>query len=100
METAPLGSADRSLKLYGQNLQAGGPALTVLCRPSPENPSLRTLGNLLVSAARPGSAPPRTGAPIPSIMTPRRAGFRELGFETAGPEASPGGVGDYDSRNS
>jgi hypothetical protein len=24
-------------------------------------------------------------------MTPRRAGFRELGFETAGPEASPGG---------
>jgi heme/copper-type cytochrome/quinol oxidase subunit 3 len=54
----------------------------------------------LHSPARPGSAPPRTGAPIPSIMTPRRAGFRELGFETAGPEASPGGVGDYDSRNS
>ena len=45
----------------------------------------------LHSPARPGSAPPRTGAPIPSIMTPRRAGFRELGFETAGPEASPGG---------
>ena len=45
METAPLGSADRSLKLYGQNLQAGGPA-----------PGFWTHRSTLIISAFPGPA--------------------------------------------